>query len=265
MKMFIPKYFILVWLTIFIQQILQAQGTIELVGDRPDQTESSITVPHQTLQIESGFMFMKNADEYVEFTHMEYNGTLLRYGLLKFLELRFGAGFEGNTTEILNSTDNPAKSKDDGISPLSVGFKVNLFNGRDISPHSALIFEATIPHTGKSRPVKPDPFVLLACSNPLTHHVDLGYNIGVATDQENHTANGFYSLVFGFGAGEKLGFFAETFGTFLLKSGDEWSVDGGMTYLLRPNLQFDLYGGFGLNQAAPDYFIGTGLIYRIPR
>ena len=106
---------------------------------------------------------------------------------------------------------------------------------------------------------------MLAFSNPITRNVDFGYNIGVSTDQENKTANGFYSLVFGFGAGEKLAFFVETFGTFLLEPGDEWSADGGMTYLLRHNLQFDLYGGFVLNKAAPDYFIGTGLIYRIPR
>ena len=149
MKKFIPGYFILFWTAIYNQPLLQAQETVELVGDRPDQTESSVTVPHQTLQIETGFFFMNNTYGYVKFTQTEYNGTLLRYGLLKFLELRFGAGFEGNNTEILNSADNPAKSKDDGLSPLSVGFKVNLFKGRDIIPPSALIFEATIPKTGK--------------------------------------------------------------------------------------------------------------------
>jgi hypothetical protein len=265
MKYFFTNFIFLLTVVCFFCEDLTGQEPVELIGDRPDQTESSITVPNKTLQIETGFLHLRSTDAEVKNYFTEYNGTLLRFGLLKFLELRFGAGYEGNKTEMPVSDNNPAETSDNGFSPLSAGFKLNLLKGENLVPQTALIFEATIPKTGKSKPAKPDPAILLACSNPITQNIDFGYNIGVSADQENNTANGFYSLVVGFGAGERLGFFMEAFGTFLLGSGDEWSADGGLTYLLQNNLQFDLYGGFGLNKAAPDFFIGTGLIYRIPR
>ncbi|MEL6364705.1 MAG: transporter [Pseudomonadota bacterium] len=39
-------------------------------------------------------------------------------------------------------------------------------------------------------------------------------------------------------------------------------VDGGVAFMARANLQLDLHGGVGLNDAADDYFISTGLAVR---
>jgi hypothetical protein len=66
------------------------------VTDRPDQTESSSVVPQWRLQIETGVSHEwveTGMDEYENNTN--YGSTLLRFGLLKFLELRFG-------TDLLN-------------------------------------------------------------------------------------------------------------------------------------------------------------------
>ena len=43
------------------------------------------------------------------------------------------------------------------------------------------------------------------------------------------------------------------------------SVDGGLTFLFSPRLQADLFGGVGLNDAAPDWFVGVGVSLRVPR
>lgn len=38
----------------------------------------------------------------------------------------------------------------------------------------------------------------------------------------------------------------------------EYYIDGGFTYLINNNLQLDISAGIGLNEAAIDYFVGTG-------
>ena len=43
------------------------------------------------------------------------------------------------------------------------------------------------------------------------------------------------------------------------------SFDAGLTYLLNPRLQLDLSAGVGLSGAAPDWFVGTGVAFRVPR
>ena len=66
----------------------------DLVTDRPDQTESSLTVPRKTFQIETGFVFEKfNYDQY-EFENWGIATTLIRYGLLDNLELRLGSNYQ---------------------------------------------------------------------------------------------------------------------------------------------------------------------------
>lgn len=41
-------------------------------------------------------------------------------------------------------------------------------------------------------------------------------------------------------------------------------ADFGFTYLVRPNLQLDLSSGLGFSKISPDFFISTGLSWRIP-
>ena len=38
--------------------------------------------------------------------------------------------------------------------------------------------------------------------------------------------------------------------------------DGGFTFLLSDDIQWDIRAGVGLNEAADDYFVGTGVSIR---
>ena len=64
---------------------------------------------------------------------------------------------------------------------------------------------------------------------------------------------------------ERLGAYTEWFA--LLPSGGTFArpehyFDGGFVLRATNNLQFDVRGGVGLNAAAADYFLGTGLVRR---
>ena len=43
------------------------------------------------------------------------------------------------------------------------------------------------------------------------------------------------------------------------------SLDGGFTYALADNLQIDVLGGVGISEAAEDWFVGAGLVWRLPQ
>ena len=76
-----------------------------------------------------------------------------------------------------------------------------------------------------------------------------------------------YSLVSGFGLTDRLGLYMEVFGDtgLSLKSGPANYVNGGFTYLVRPDIQLDIEGGVGLSDRADDWFAGIGLAVLWPR
>ena len=60
----------------------------EMVTDRPDATESPNTVPLKSFQIETGGLYVTNKNQGIETELIVINNTLVRYGILKNLELR---------------------------------------------------------------------------------------------------------------------------------------------------------------------------------
>ena len=75
-----------------------------------------------------------------------------------------------------------------------------------------------------------------------------------------------YTLALGMDVSPRVGAYVELFGETPLSSdsSEEHYVDGGITFLLRDNMQLDLEAGAGLNDAADDWFVGAGLSVRFP-
>jgi Putative MetA-pathway of phenol degradation len=73
------------------------------------------------------------------------------------------------------------------------------------------------------------------------------------------------SWTVGYGLTEKLGGYTEYFGIYPAGADaarTQHYFNGGFTYSLTNNFQWDIRGGRGLNNAAADYFVGTGLVLR---
>jgi hypothetical protein len=119
-KLFDNMRVFLIFFLIAFSLIVKAQyETIELITDRPDQTESSAAVPHKSLQIETGFVMENNETEFIEQKSFAYNTTLLRYGLLENFELRLGLEYLGEEVFIKNTDTTNTYS---GLSPIYAGF-----------------------------------------------------------------------------------------------------------------------------------------------
>jgi hypothetical protein len=253
---------------------------IELVTDRPDQTESAVVVQPGHVQVETGATFTSDDGDTVE-----YPTTLVRIGLDGRVELRLG--LPGWTSE-LDGDSSPA------FGDAEVGAKVRLWNEHGLRPEAALLFGVSVPVGSDAVSTKNlDPAFRLSFAHTLSERVSLGYNVGVAWETtEDETAQGLrikqlypqfqweekeadtdtlasfeYTAALGIGLTDRLSAFIEVFGDAPLNAhGDTaHSLDGGFTYLLRPNVQLDLSAGVGLNDAADDWFVGAGVSFRLPR
>lgn len=236
------------------------QGMSEpLVTDRPDFTESPETVPPGRFQVEAGYTFSRKGDD-KEHTLGE---LLLRVGLSERTELRLG----------LNSyvwRDSP-DGLSEGFEDISLGVKIKLVEGAEsfelTRPTVGVIVATTLP-TGDNDfgEDKLQPEVRLALAWGLSDRLSLGSNLNYAYASEEgewfHQFSG--SLVLGYMLTERVGVFVEYFG-FVPESNDGPNasfLDGGLTYLVNDDLQFDMRVGFGLNGDGPNYFAGVGVSWR---
>ena len=236
----------------------------DLVTDRPDQTESSTVVPLHSLQIETGFV-MENAETAREkIKSYAYNTTLLRYGLLESMELRLGLEYLNEEIAIKNTDTVNTFS---GTSPLYAGFKIKIADEAGWMPEIAFLGGLELPFTAAEHfeTSSAAAGMRFSIAHTLSDRFSIGYNLGAEWDGETAAPSYYYSLALGIGITDRLGMFIENYGLLSENGGGEHLFDAGITYLVLPNLQFDISGGFGLNDEAIDNFISCGLSYRIPR
>jgi len=87
LKQLCPIHRLLLLVSILLTSVTYGQ---ELITDRPDQTESSSTVPKRSLQIESGLLVGFAEGEDISLREILAPTTLFRYGVTKGFEIRGG-------------------------------------------------------------------------------------------------------------------------------------------------------------------------------
>ena len=238
----------------------------DLVTDRPDQTESSETVRPGYVQFELGWTHVEDNDE-ADVAADSFPETLVRIGVLDNLEFRFG--FDGYVWEDIDGL-----GADDGAGDLEIGLKWKMWEETGWRPQTAILAGTSVPAGQKPfSSDRFDPSVRLACSHTLTETLSLGYNVaGIWVSELNDRgrretdASVAYSAVLGIALSGPLGTFVEFFGQAPSDGGKPAnSIDAGFTYLLADNLQIDVLGGVGVSETADDWFVGAGLVWRLPQ
>lgn len=252
-------------LTVFLglAAFVNAQDEVpELITDRPDQTESSVVVPHKSLQIETGFVMENDETDLVSQKSFAYNSTFLRYGLLENFELRLGLEYLGEKVQIKNTDTTTAIS---GLSPLYTGFKVKISNEDGWKPEIAFLGGLVFPFTADEdfKPNYSAADIRFAFSHTLSNRFSLGYNLGAEWEGKTAIPEYFYSVSLGVGITDNLGMFIESYGWLPEEGEAEHLLDAGLTYLILPNFQFDVSAGIGIKNSI-DNFISFGLAYRLP-
>lgn len=238
----------------------------DLVTDRPDQTESPVTVDPGFVQLEIGALFTHDDDV----NTFEVPGTLLRIGIVERLELRIGwTGYVSQDQEAEGLFD------DSGIGDAELGVKVRLRDEKGRAPEMAVLVAASLPVGDDAfTSDRVDPSIRLAVAHTLTERLGLGYNVGVAWASEPAVDGGtatlssyLYTLSLAIGLSDRAGAFVELYGEVPGSApGDPThAFDGGFTFLLRRSVQLDVAGGVGLTDETDDWFVGVGLSARWPR
>ncbi|MCP4146226.1 MAG: transporter [bacterium] len=218
----------------------------ELVTDRPDFTESASSVPLGSWQLEFGYTYEESDD-----VSLHTVGELLvRYSFMENFELRVGV----NSFAAFRSDYGDA----DGFEDMELGFKWAL-----VPDKVALLVSTSIP-TGASefRSNKLQPGIVLSLAHDISDTVSLGANFGITrlSDDEEYISEYSASVAAGIGLTPKLGIFIEYFGFYYGEEGidDNHFVDGGFTYLLKPNFQLDIRSGKLLKNDISAFFFGVG-------
>lgn len=239
-----------------------------LQTDRPDFTEASATVGRGVIQIELGYLFAEDDDLGGQrLAAHAYPNSLLRVGLFRdWFELRLG-------WTILDERLSGGGQRDSsvGADDLVLGVKLALTEQCGYRPEMALILQMAVP-TGSAEFTANE----VLAGGVLVYSLEINdcWSVGGQTqlnqsiDDLDHDFTEFgQSAVSGFSLTEKLGCFVEWFALIphSAVSADAQPVhflDGGFTFLLNDNLQYDISAGVGLNDDATDYFLGTGLSAR---
>jgi hypothetical protein len=221
--------------------------------DRPSETQLSETVGKKTFQVESGLRYEKKGEEEYTFEHPQ---VAIRYGLLPKLEFR---------AEITPQTEKEMGEKATGLKPVELGLKLGLWDEKGALPQAALQTQVGMADLASDefKTTHYYPRVRLLLQNNLTDKLQLGYNIGAEWNGESTTADWIYTLSPQLEVGDKVEVFIEEFARIRKGHTPEHYFDGGLACYVNNNVKWDLWGGLGLNHAASDYFVSTGISFRL--
>lgn len=227
-----------------------------IVTDRPDFTEASTTVLLGVTQLEVGYTYAKSNDLH---SH-SWGEPLIRHGLLaNWFELRFAAA---PISEFGSHSSH-------GMEDLYFGAKVALTLQDGMLPEMAIVPQMTVP-TGSSafsaERVLPGTNLLYGWD------INDKYSLGGST-QYNRAVNDSLlpydewaqSLTVGRSITDRVGSYYEWFAFFPDDAHSvppEHYLDGGLTFQMTDDIQFDIRGGKGLSKSSDDYFLGTGVSIR---
>jgi hypothetical protein len=191
---------------------------------------------------------------------------LFRLGLIKRVEVRFdGDGFRRESSR----TGGGQRETVQGLSDFEAGLKIGVVAEGRVRPEVAVLPSLTLPVgvDGLSAGAV-NPSLVLAWSKNLPRSLTAGGNFTFASikDSQGRFLRQVHSLVVGFPVVRRLGGFAEIYRLFSAARGASanWAFDTGLALPLGGNAQLDVEGGHTLHSAAPSWFCGMGVVFRVP-
>ena len=232
-----------------------------LVTDRPDFTEASSTVGQGVAQLEFGYTFTFDSEAGTRTRSHSVPEILFRYGIIDdWMELRFGGNYAYQSVSGLTAA---------GAEDLYLGAKLALTPQAGFLPEMAIIPQMTVP-TGHSTltagEVLPGVNWIYGweINDILSTAGSTQFNRAMDDTGSAYTEWA-QSWTVGYSMTDSVGAYTEWFGFFPHSSEaakPEHYFNGGLTFLLTDDIQWDVRAGVGLNDAADDSFVGTGLSIR---
>ena len=233
--------------------------------DRPSFSATPGTVTPGHVLIESGYTYTYDKDDGVKSESHILPELLLRLGIFNDLEARLTwTGYKREETSRFS-----ADMTTDGYTGIILGVKHKVYQNASGSLRLAYIAEVAFPSgsssVGENETV---PRGIFIWSMAMSERFTLGGNVnfsGPVSEGDRYLQTDLSLIGSGTIFGDLSGFI-EYYAT--IPSDEPFGVstqhvaDAGLTYLVDERFQFDTKIGFGLNEAADDFFTGVGFSCR---
>lgn len=233
----------------FAMSVSYAQGGTTIIAERPGFSSSPVVLSPGVLQIESGYRYTHDGGSFDLDDHT-LPFALVRIGLVGDYELQLNwSGWSWREEGNQNTH---------GSNDLSVGVK------RQVTAPGATVPLALF--AGVSLPTGDRDFTSDGVDPTLGAFWAYGAGLDwfgtlLLSEVDGDVTLG-NAIGLGFPISGETSAYVEYFGKYGGKSGPENTLNGGIAYLPRNDMQLDVHAGVGLNSQAPDLFIGFGLAYR---
>lgn len=246
----------LFFVLVFVAKMGFAQDELpSVVPDRPGYTWSPDVTPHQKLIWDQGIGYESTPEGENTLT---LSSTVLRYGLFENMELRVG-------TDFIMYNKGEAIAPFTGISPLTIGTKLKVYEGSGILPSIGLLAEVQSPHIG-SKDLLPShlaPSMYLIFGHEVTDWLGIYYNVGEQWDGESANPTTFLSLALYFSFNDQLGAFVDTYNYLNSDEGNQYMLETGLYWQVSRRVQLDLEGDFDVQNFGKYYAVGCGVSWLI--
>ncbi|MCC6585852.1 MAG: transporter [Bryobacterales bacterium] len=236
-----------------------------LVSDRPGYSDGVTILGRGILQLETGINLTSLSEE--SFTEHNFTGgsPTLRLGVGRGVELRFGG--DGFRTYSRHGAGTDPVEQSIGASDFSAGAKMRLTRERGVVPELTFIPLVSLPVGHQSFTSSGlDPTLKLAWSKSLREGLSASGNVNVSSlseDGDRYLQQAF-SFQVGRGFGRRWAGFGEIYTVSPVATGGSsgWTFDGGVSYSITRDSQFDVSVGQQVIPMARCWFIAAGYVVR---
>ncbi len=225
-------------------------GQESLITDRPTQSLSASITPINNLLWETGTL-LELAPEYENWV---VNNSLFRFGISKSVELRAVSEFKRYNLKTVNETEFRINNIQLGLRYKFIDKKVQVaYTGHIIFPKTNTVIDDIYgQQVGTSN--------YISAYHTVAGFLGFTYNIGYQHLNTSTDILG-YSYAVSTNLADRLAFFVEAYGSSFEFDDFSLAIDAGFTYLILPNLQFDL--SFADDLDAKYNYYSLGISWRI--
>jgi len=255
--MHILKNNYITFLFLLTSPTLLAQYNETIRADRPGQANCAYTVGKNIFQLQSG-IDLSGIKAPTFKSNSLIPSTVLRIGLTSKFELNTAWEYRVDYVKV-----DTVNYRYQGLSLAAVGMRFNIIEANNHQPAIAFQFSLKMPILSKHYNFKNiAPTFLLIIAENLSDKFTLAVNAGANFNGNNAVPTGTYVINIAYAINKRWGVFLENYGNYSTHFFDNrW--DTGIAYLATNDLQLDLYGGVGYNKGTLDYFVSTGISYRL--
>jgi hypothetical protein len=242
----------------FCSTNIQAQFGDNIRTGRPGQAIGPYTVGQSILQFQTGLDYQSTNQSDIYLSNQLNPNTVIRYGVWELFEVSANISYLNRKDQLL-STD----LKGEGFNNIALRVRSNIIQSEGFKPAIGWQFGVGLP-LDNSVAFRENlaPKLIIVTGQSLGEFFSLTSNWGINWDG-NFAQQQFFNVInLGMNLKDDWSVFIEEYSS--LNDGSyDVNFDAGFAYLVNPNLQLDLYGGYDNNQFdVESWFISLGFSWR---